>query len=88
MGLTEAQKEFYKENGYIQLSNIFTPEEVEEISQAYDSVFERKKKQEFNMQAGWEGNWLQNGNEQKERKTVNKFSKKINGFQFLTEINF
>lgn len=41
MGLTSNQKQFFRENGYVVLSNIFTPEEVEEISNAYDQTFKR-----------------------------------------------
>lgn len=70
MELTAGQKEFYKENGYIQLSNIFTPEEIKEISDAYDSVFKRKAEQNFNMQTSWEGKWIKEAGIQSERKTV------------------
>ena len=39
--LTEEQKRSYATNGYVLLDNVFTSEEVDEISSAYDSVFAR-----------------------------------------------
>lgn len=48
---------FYKENGYILLDNIFTPEEIDQCSQAYDDLFQLKKLQNFDMEATWGGSW-------------------------------
>lgn len=42
MGLTLTEKQFYEKNGYIHLSNVFTPEEVEEIGDALDSIYKNK----------------------------------------------
>ena len=39
--LTDDQKRSYEENGFVLLDNVFTPQEVDEISTAYDSVFAR-----------------------------------------------
>ena len=37
--LTGDQKKFYEENGFILLSNIFSEEEFEVISEEYSNVF-------------------------------------------------
>jgi phytanoyl-CoA hydroxylase len=37
--LTEDQKKFYQENGFILLSNVFSEEEFEVISNEYSKVF-------------------------------------------------
>ena len=42
--LTEAEKNFYLENGFVHLRNVFDEPEVEEISAEYDDVFRVKKK--------------------------------------------
>lgn len=59
--LTSEQKQFYKENGYILLDNIFSPDEIEECSTAYDELFKLKTSQETNMEATWSGNWQAEG---------------------------
>ncbi len=38
--LTENQKNFYLENGFVLLENIFSEKEFEEISTEYDNVFQ------------------------------------------------
>ncbi|PSN48716.1 hypothetical protein C0J52_08783 [Blattella germanica] len=53
--LTKEQIQFYKENGYIKLSNIFTEKELQEISDEYDDLFERKQKENAELQAVWKG---------------------------------
>ena len=39
--LSEEQKRFYDSFGYVLLDDVFTVEEVDDISRAYDSVFAR-----------------------------------------------
>ena len=39
--LTEEQKRSYAADGFVLLDNVFTGEEVDEISSAYDAVFDR-----------------------------------------------
>ena len=51
--LTKEQVQFYRDNGYIKLSGIFTEEEINEISEAYNELFARKRGQE--LQAEWKG---------------------------------
>ncbi len=38
--LTENQKNFYLENGFVLLENVFPKKEFEEISTEYDNVFQ------------------------------------------------
>lgn len=40
--LTETEKSFYLENGFILLKNVFDPNELEEVSQEYDRLFQVK----------------------------------------------
>jgi len=57
MHLTEANKEFYKENGYILLDNVFTEEEIDECCKEYDALFQEKQSLKSNMEATWAGSW-------------------------------
>ena len=57
MFLTEEQLNFYKENGYISLSNIFTEAEIQACSEEYDRLFEEKKKANQDLEATWTGDW-------------------------------
>ncbi|GBP92484.1 Phytanoyl-CoA dioxygenase, peroxisomal [Eumeta japonica] len=52
--LTAQEKQFYKDNGYIKLSNIFTEEEMDEICTEYERIFTLKNNP--GMEAAWEGN--------------------------------
>ncbi len=54
--LTEEQREFYAENGYIKLSGIFTDDFVDELSREYDSLFARKE-ETASLDATWKGDW-------------------------------
>ncbi|XP_069676048.1 phytanoyl-CoA dioxygenase, peroxisomal-like [Periplaneta americana] len=51
--LTKEQVQFYKDNGFIKLENIFTEEEFKEISDEYDDLFARKKS--IGLNATWKG---------------------------------
>lgn len=53
--LTPEQKEFYKENGFVKLSGVFTDKEFQEISDEYDELFTRKQNE--NME-GLESKWF------------------------------
>jgi len=53
--LTKDEVEFYKENGYVKLS-LFTNEEINEISKAYEDVFQRKKN--AGMESSWKGDTM------------------------------
>ncbi|XP_012273386.1 uncharacterized protein LOC105695918 [Orussus abietinus] len=54
--LTREQKQCYNENGFIKLSNIFSKNEVDEISDAYNELFERKHKENLEgLESAWKG---------------------------------
>jgi len=53
--LTSEQKQFWKENGYIKLSNVYTMKEMNEISDTYDEVFEKAHRQNVSLEASWIG---------------------------------
>ena len=56
--LTAEEKHFYTENGYVQLSNIFSPEEMDEMSEEYDSIFERMSRdKQSRLDTIWRGDW-------------------------------
>ena len=38
--LNEQQKQFYGTNGFVKLSNIFTKDEIDELSCEYDELFQ------------------------------------------------
>lgn len=54
--LSEKQKKFYSDNGYLLLDGVFTPEEIEECSVEYDKLFQSKQSQN-NLEAKWKGDW-------------------------------
>ena len=51
--LTKEQIQFYEDNGYIKLSNIFSENEIDEISEEYDALFARKNNAD--LHAVWKG---------------------------------
>jgi len=55
--LSEAQKQFYKENGFILLDNVFSEKEIDQCGRAYDELFALKKAQNSDMEATWKGSW-------------------------------
>ena len=60
MILTEEQVNFYKENGYLILNDLYSAAEIEECSKEYDALFARK--QESNLEATWQGDWRDKAN--------------------------
>jgi len=53
--LTSEQKQFWKENGYIKLSNVYTMKEMNEISDTYNEMFERAHRKNVSLEASWIG---------------------------------
>lgn len=54
--LTPEEKQFWLENGYIKLTNVFSIKEINEISDAYNELFERKHRENLaGLEAGWVG---------------------------------
>ena len=51
--LSEQQKRFYDTNGYIKLEDVFSKEELGELSQEYDDLFQVDKKSlySFNLES-------------------------------------
>ncbi|CAG9565130.1 unnamed protein product [Danaus chrysippus] len=45
--LTDEQKKFYKENGYIHLKKLIKDDELKTLSQEYDNLFRRKNQQKI-----------------------------------------
>ena len=55
--LTNEQIKFYKDNGYLIVSGIFQPEEVEECVRETDRMFSRVEESGKNLEATWGGKW-------------------------------
>jgi len=53
--LTPEEKQFWQENGYIKLTNVFSIKEINEISDAYNELFEKKHRENL---AGLESSWV------------------------------
>jgi len=54
--LTPEQKQFWQQNGYIKLTNVYSLKEMNEISDAYDELFERKHRENLvGLEARWGG---------------------------------
>lgn len=54
--LTAQQKKFYDDNGYVKLSGVFSEKELQEISDAYDELFDRKHKENLEgLESAWVG---------------------------------
>ncbi|KAJ8713780.1 hypothetical protein PYW08_007400 [Mythimna loreyi] len=51
--LTQEEKTFYKENGYILLKDVLSEEELNAISEEYDKLFARKNQEK--MESSWVG---------------------------------
>lgn len=57
MPLSPEQKKFYAENGYLQLSNVFSKEELSSCVSAYDALFAQKVASSSALEAEWGGSW-------------------------------
>lgn len=59
--LTPEQKAHYGENGFVKLTNIFTQEEINELSNEYDVVFEQKLRENADaLESTWAGDDVKN----------------------------
>lgn len=47
----------FNSNGFLLLPGLLSPAEIKEVSEEYDSLFERKKKEGGRLEARWSGNW-------------------------------
>ena len=80
--LTAEEKQFYTDTGFVHLGNVFSPEEVEEMSQEYDDIFERMSMdKKSRLDTIWQGDWqwelIPEGNSDS-----NKIVKSIHNLQF------
>lgn len=54
--LTIEQKKSWIENGFVKIGNVFSEQEMQEISMAYDELFERKHRENFDgLESAWVG---------------------------------
>lgn len=54
--LTQDQKDFYTQNGFVKLSGVFSNEEFEKMAKEYDDLFQRKQNENANgLEAAWVG---------------------------------
>jgi len=54
--LTPEQKEFWKENGFIKLTNVFSKDEFNDIEREYSDLFARKQQENIDgLEAAWIG---------------------------------
>jgi ectoine hydroxylase-related dioxygenase (phytanoyl-CoA dioxygenase family) len=50
--------QFYKENGYLLVRGVFSPEEVAEMRGAVDRIIDRAAKSKYDRNAAWQGDYL------------------------------
>jgi ectoine hydroxylase-related dioxygenase (phytanoyl-CoA dioxygenase family) len=55
--LTPEQIQFYKDNGYLLVERVLTPEEVEACIRETDAMFERVQNSGRRLEATWGGKW-------------------------------
>ncbi|KAL0118691.1 hypothetical protein PUN28_009391 [Cardiocondyla obscurior] len=79
--LTSEQKQFWQENGYIKLSNVYSPKEINEISDTYDDLFARKQREVKSLEASWAGSDMK-----KLAKNINYSVKSIHNLQMHSSV--
>ena len=55
--LSAEQKEFYEEQGYLIVSDVFTPEELDRLEAEFDGVVTRRNQTGEDLNATWGGDW-------------------------------
>jgi ectoine hydroxylase-related dioxygenase (phytanoyl-CoA dioxygenase family) len=50
--------EFYKENGYLLVKGVFSPEEVQEMRDAVDRIIQKAAKSKYDHNHQWQGDFL------------------------------
>ena len=84
--LTAEEKQFYTDNGYVQLGNVFSPDEVEEMSEEYDDIFERMSMdKKSRLDTIWQGDW-QRELIPEDNSDSSKIVKSIHNLQFHSAI--
>ncbi|XP_023335125.1 uncharacterized protein LOC111706475 [Eurytemora carolleeae] len=69
--LTKEELDKYDEDGFICVSGIFTDQELEEIRQEYDQLFQRKKMENGRLEARWAGDWEKKDEKEKDETEKN-----------------
>lgn len=78
-GLTPEQKDFYKKNGFIKLSNVFTDDQLDRLSNEYNQLFARQNNPE--MEAAWKGDVMK-----KQANFIDYSVKSLHNLQFHSSI--
>ena len=65
--LASEQVQFYQDNGYLLVEQVFTPEEVAEGVEETDAMFERMQANGHRLEATWGGKWQQHQIDEEER---------------------
>lgn len=55
--LTAEQIEFYREQGYLLVPNVFTSQEIDELEDAFDTIIETRLRNRASLNATWGGDW-------------------------------
>lgn len=82
--LTNEQIKFYKDNGYLIVSGVFQPEEVEECVRETDRMFSRVEESGKNLEATWGGKWQDTQISAGERGTTSVLS--IHNMQYHSSV--
>ncbi|MFD2118034.1 phytanoyl-CoA dioxygenase family protein [Paenibacillus yanchengensis] len=56
--INHVDAEFYKENGYLLVKNVFSPVEVEEMKEAVERIIHKAAKSKFDSNSAWGGDYL------------------------------
>lgn len=56
--ITQADADFYKENGYLLVKGVFSPEEVKEMREAVERIIQKAAKSKFDGNATWQGDYI------------------------------
>lgn len=56
--ITQADADFYKENGYLHVKGVFSPEEVADMRDAVERIIQRAAKTKFDSNSAWQGDYI------------------------------
>ncbi|MCD9024494.1 phytanoyl-CoA dioxygenase family protein [Cohnella silvisoli] len=56
--ITAADAQFYNDNGYLLVKNVFTPAEVTEMREAVERIIQKAAKSKFDGNAAWQGDYI------------------------------
>ncbi len=56
--ISEQDVEFYSENGYLLVRNVFNEDEISEMRKALDGILDRASRTRFDRSATWQGDYL------------------------------